>query len=215
MWWHNEYIGDAQRNPQLQKKIRATEEERIGRERARRQWEERTRNSMANPGLPSNFQDQPYYYEQTSRVNGFQDAPRYPEPAVNFVHIQQNAQANSFPPTPFFSAHTINHAPNFGPPPIPHGGWAPQPPSFPPSFPFFSNVSSSSGIPSRGSPSPPLPPPLDQSYHTSWSSRRSTPRRTGRVNGVNYVQMGGSVKNVYVDQSASVTGNNNNVTWIR
>jgi hypothetical protein len=27
--------------------------------------------------------------------------------------------------------------------------------------------------------------------------------------------MGGSVKNVYVDQSASVTGNNNNVTWIR
>jgi hypothetical protein len=215
VWWHNEYLGDVQGNPQLQKKIRATEEERIGRERARKQWEERARGSIPDDGFSSGFQDQPYYYGQTSRTNGFQTSGTFSDPAINFVNIQQNAQTNSFLPPPYYSVNTVTHAPNFGPPPMLQGGWAPQPPSFPPGFPFHSDVHSSSGTPSRGSPSPPSSPPLDTSYHTAWPSRHWTPRGTGRVNRVNYVQMGGGVKNIYVDQSASVSGNNNNVTWIR
>ncbi|EKM76728.1 hypothetical protein AGABI1DRAFT_115616 [Agaricus bisporus var. burnettii JB137-S8] len=212
VWWRNEYVGDSQRNPRLQKRVQATEEERSGREQARREWEERTHGSMPrpDPGIPPIPLPQPSHCGQTERVSGFHNIP---EPSVNVFHIQQHAQGNSFPtphPIPVNTAHPNS---NYGPPPVRHQGRAPpQPPSFPPGFPFNSDYPSNSGAPSSGFPMPPVPQPPGPTYHTSTSSQRSMPS-ANHANGVNYVRTDGNMENYYVDQSASVTGNNNNVNW--
>lgn len=220
VWWRSEFMGDAERVPQLQIKRRATESERDEREKARREWEQRTQGKVYS--APVGGATPSIQRPTTGGGVGFSESSTLTDTQIRFpvadVGFQQSTWVDSSSPhtTPYFpSANVALNTSDFDPAGYPSRdsqNWvAPQPPSFPQGFPFAPGT-----LPEPPAPPPPvIPSPKIPTLSPSYEPGLSMPSSRGnhQINGGTYVSVGGRVENTNLNSSTNLSGSDNNVSW--